>query len=277
MTDRTEDRRMAALVASDRPSGLPPDLDGLRAGGRRRLWRRRAAVAGAAAAVVLAIGVPLALVGGDDGRSDSLPEATQPPTPSSTPTPRPSPTAPGVDPAPTRAESVRVPLSGGTFLTGELEEGEIIGATVDLGTYEGYDKVLYPARQPSGDACLSVGLRVDGRLVRLLCAVVPVADTDDRFVMWGGAREEPGTVASVDGPGYLLVGAVPGDTEVAIAAEGDEPRPVTTVRTDVFPGYTVFVDEAPWDAAWDGLQLAPLTVTTGSDLSLDVRRRSYVS
>ncbi|WP_134767222.1 hypothetical protein [Nocardioides sp. 1609] len=290
--DLPDDDAMARLVAADPTAPVPPDLTALRAGGRRLVRRRRLAVGAAAAAVVLAVGVPLAVVGGQDEAapdpgpavtSDARPDPSDPPSTA----PTSAPTSPGggatdnVDPPPPGSvEPVRVPIPGGGRFSGEWEEGVILGEMVELGDYYGYEQVLYAAAPgPAADdgACISIGVRYQGRILRLLCAIGPAADTSERFVMWGGMREEPGVVDAVEGSGYLLVGSVPGDAEVSIAAEGQAPRPVTTARTDVVPGYTVFIDQAPWVESWDELQLAPLTVTTDTDLRLDVRRRSYVS
>ncbi|WP_137293769.1 hypothetical protein [Nocardioides dongxiaopingii] len=290
-TDLPDDDAMARLVAADPTTPTPPDLAALRAGGRRLVRRRRLAVGAAAAAVVLAVAVPLAVVGGPDGVApDSGPAApsstrpdpsTAPTTGSTTATTPPDAGATdNVDPPPPgTVEPVRVPIPGGGRFSGEWEEGEILGEMVELGDYYGYEQVLYAAATGPGaaDACLSLGVRYQGRILRLFCATAPAADTSERFVMWGGMREEPGVVDTVEGPGYVLVGSVPGDAEVSISAQGQATRPVTTARTDVVPGYTVFVDQAPWVESWDELQLAPLTVTTDGDLSFDVRRRSYVS
>ena len=173
-------------------------------------------------------------------------------------------------------ERGRIPISGGRHLVGQWDDGPLLGEAVGVGVFEGHRKVVYASRTGLGARCVSLGLLVDGRILRLLCAVVPADPTTERFVMWGGARDEADQDTTADGPHYLLVGVVPGDTEVALEGAGAASRPVTTTRTDVLPGHTVFIDRAPWDPAWDGLQLAPLTVTTGSGLSLDVRRRSYV-
>lgn len=261
--DTNEDQQMAALVAADRPVGTPPDLVALRAGGRRLVRRRRFAAGAAAAAVALAVGVPLAVVGGDDGRAVEVPPASQ--STSAAPSPSPSPTT---SEAPLeREQEVRVPLPGGQSTTGVLETGTILGATVEMTPYEGYERFAYAAG--SGEsACLSVGLRVDGQVVRLLCAVqVPL---DERFVMWNGYRDG-------EGDGYELLGVFAGDTSVSIGPAGGAARSVTTRRTDVLPGYTVVLDQAPWDESWDPLQAAPLTVTTGSGETFTLRRNSYVS
>lgn len=264
--DPNEDQQMAALVAADRPAATPPDLVALRAGGRRLVRRRRLAAGAAAAAVALAVGVPLAVVGGDES---AAPDRGQVATSTAEPTPAPSPTAATTEAPAEREQEVRIPLPGGQSTTGLLETGTILGETVEMAPYEGYERFAYAAGTAES-ACLSVGLRVDGQVVRLLCAVqVPL---DDRFVMWNGYRDDNG-----EGDGYELLGVFGGDTSVSIGPDGGPSRPVTTRRTDVLPGYTVVLDQAPWDASWDSLQAAPLTVTTGSGDTYTLRRNSYVS
>lgn len=86
MTD-LEHRFRAGVDTLD--SGLPaePDIDALRAGGRRLRRRRAALVAIAVASVAVALALPFALVGGTDG-PDRAPVATDP-TPSQTRIPDP--------------------------------------------------------------------------------------------------------------------------------------------------------------------------------------------
>lgn len=278
------DHELRALVRADPTSSTRPDLPALRAGGRRRLVRRRLALGAGALAVAAVIAVPLAVVGlgEDDGRAVEAPVATPPPTPSPTPAPTPAP-GPTTSASASLVESERIPISGGRFITGLWNDGPFLGGQVRVGVYEGFEKVVYASATEDGTPCVSLGLRVEGRILQLLCAVNPGdpatqrPERPERFVMWGGAREEADQDTAAGGPHYLLIGVVPGDTDVSIAAEGETPRPVSTTSTGVLPGYTVFVDTAPWDDAWDPLQLAPLTVTTGSGLTLDVPRRSYVS
>ncbi len=279
MSEHPEDRQMARLVDADHATVPPPDLAALRAGGRRRLLRRRLALSAATAAVVAVVAVPVAVAGlGDGDRAVEAPPATQGttqgPSPSATPAPTSAPTSePGtevtseaVPPPPPDVEEVRVPLPGGGSFTGVLETGTVLGETIEMTPYEGYPRFAYAARE-GGSTCLSVGVRVDGRIVRMVCTLtIPV---DDRWVMWNGYREDPGT--------YELLGALPGDVDVSIGPDGGDPRPVTTRRTDVLPGYTVFLDEAPWDESWDPLQPAPLTVTTSAGDRYPLSRHTYVS
>lgn len=279
--DDPVDHEMAALVATDRASSPPPDLAALRAGGRRRLRRQRAALAAAASAVVLAVGVPVAVLAGDDRAGpDRGPVATPDASPSSAPTS--APTTPATDAPPvTTDRRGEVPIPGGGSLVGTWEDGTVLGDVVRVGRVHGYPQVVYAAenrRSAGTDRCVSVGVRVDGRILRLLCAVTEVASGDvDGYPMWGGAALEDAVEPSVPGAGYLLLGVVPGDTEVSVVADDADPRPPTGRRTDILPGHTVFYDEAPWQDGWDPLRLAPLTVTTGSGLTLSVPERSYVS
>ena len=49
---------------------------------------------------------------------------------------------------------------------------------------------------------------------------------------------------------YGIFGYVEGEhTEVTATIDG-ETRPVSGISTEVYPGYTVFYDTAPWNAAW---------------------------
>ena len=69
----------------------------------------------------------------------------------------------------------------------------------------------------------------------------------------------------------------PGDVQVSIDAAGEEPRPVTEVRTSILPGYTVFYDVGQWRDSWDPNQPAPLTITTSDGAEIKIRSRTYVS
>lgn len=280
MTRDPEDLAMAALVEADRATTPPPDLAALRTGGRRHLRRRRLAGVAVTVAVVAAVAVPAAVVSGrDDDRAGRLPATTTTATTSPTPTAAPD-DAEVTDPDPppvTAEEEGEVELSDGSRQGGTWEGADVLGATIRLTSLKGFERVLYARREAAGDICLAVGLRVGRRILRLLCAVTPADPATERFVMWGGARIAEGIEDDDLRPHYLLVGVVEGDTEVSVAAAGQAPRAVTTRRTDVLPGSTVFVDEAPWDEGWDPLQLAPLIVTTGSGLRLEVPTRSYVS
>lgn len=265
-----EDQQMAALVAADRPAGSAPDLVALRAGGRRLVRRRRLAAGAAAAAVALAVGVPLAVVGGDESTApDQTQVATT--TPSEPPTTRTT-TEPAVEGDPLPAE-VRVPLPGGQFQELLPEDGEIRGDEVVVGDFSGYEQVLYAAQRTfPGETApatyVAVGIRYEGRLLRVVSALAPMdVPEPDGVDLWGGYREDDGS--------YLLVGSAPGDVEVE-AARDAESVPVTGRSTTVLPDYTVFYDTGAFQDSWDPLQAAPLTLLVDGE-PLEVRGRTYVS
>lgn len=278
MSDVDDD--LALLVAAEPTYPGAPDVARLRAGGRRRLLRRRLATGAAATALVVAAGVPL-LVGSDRDPVAIDPAPAAPTTSSGSPdtaVPDADADADGVKVS--RYERGEAPLQGGGALVGAWEDGEIVGRVVSLGTYDdGYERFLYAAEaKPSrGEpfTCVSVGVRVEGRMLRLLCALTPL--DPDGPVLWGGGRHEEGVPAGLESAGYLVVGAVRGETGVSVATPGRAPQPVSGRSTAVLPGWTVFHDQAAWDEEWDALQLAPLTVSTGAGQRLEVRERSYES
>lgn len=274
MSDVDDD--LAVLVAAEPTHPGAPDVARLRAGGRRRLRRRRLAAGAAVAALVVAVGSPF-LVGGERDRVAIDPA---PAAPTVSPTVRDTTVR---DPMPDRPPASRydrgeAPLQGGGVLVGAWEDGEVVGRVVSLGTYDdGYERFLYAAEAQPRDGepytCVSVGVRVDGRMLRLVCALSPL--DPDGPVLWGGGRREEGVPAGLATAGYLVVGAVRGDTDASVTAPGKGPRPVSGWSTAVLPGWTVFHDQAGWEEAWDPLQLAPLTVSTGSGERLGIRERSY--
>ncbi len=235
-------------------------------------------------AAILAAGLCLpGLVG--CGEIDDGTSATADPALSSTVDASPAETAPAspdeapTTPAVTPQQRGEAPLPGGGSLVGTWEAGTVLGEVERVGTQDGYERVLYAAESISEDGephtCVSVGVRVDDRILRFLCAVTPLDDGDKE--LWGGGRYEEIGATDVAGPGYLVVGSAEGDVDVSVAEPGAEPRAVTGRSTSVLPDHTVFYDQGAWDEGWDPLQLAPLTVTTSAGDSLSVPKDSYES
>lgn len=285
MNDLDLDNEMGRLVAADpTPGGTPTseDLARLHRRGRRGVRRRRATqvIAAAACAAVVGGGV---LAVRDLGAGPTPPPALTSPsqTSASTEAPSPEPT----DPADAEDLTRSVELPNGQQLAGELETGEILGDMLEIGRIGEHREVIYAARgdyDPSKGTevttVVSVGVRVDGELIRLMAVLLP-AD----------ARQQPDGTALYDGsrldqewsgePHYRLYGLtrqVDGRTaEVTVHAPGGPSRPVLNRSGTVLPGWTVFVDEDSWDPSWDVLRLAPLTVTLADGTEIDVRDRSW--
>jgi len=267
-----------ALVAADRSSPPPPDLALLRAGGRRRLLRRRIAVGAAGLAVVAAIAVPVAVLDGDgSGRAvDDVPAVTEPARPTRSPDASPDASAPA---SPYRPDMGSVRISGGVELSGEYEQGDLIGTVLDTGSLGDVQEVLYAASGPvldqdgTGEALyVATGVRDGSRILRTITALSPLDQPQDQIKLYDGARIDylPGRE-----PYVHLIGSVPGDVAVSVTGPDGNASPVTSTSTSVLPGYTVFSYRAPWDDSWDATQLAPLTVTTGDGRRAQVRERSW--
>ena len=137
-------------------------------------------------------------------------------------------------------------------VVGEWETATPLGGTLVIGPLNGRDHLLYAVQAPEG-VRISTGLRQGDRLLR----TAVVLQSDAGLDLYGGDRLDQGE--------YRLLGAVPGTPEVEVAGPDGSPRPVSATSTEVLPGWTVFVDRAPWGAGWDPLQLAPLEVTAGDE------------
>ena len=260
----------AALIAADRAQVAPPDLAALRAGGRRRLRRRRLAVGAGVAAVAAVLVIPVAVLGGDDRAAPDVPVVSDPPS------------SPAASPTYHRPEQGSVDVPGGR-VRGQYENGTLLGDPLVLGRLGGQQEILYamrgPGLEPPGRGgpvdytYVSTGVR-DGSRVLRLGGVISLRGDDnaDGIELYDGAR--------IDGfagraPYYRVMGTVRGDVEVTVTGPDGVARPVTGSSTTMVPGYTVFYDQAPWDESWDPLQLAPLTISTDDDRSVQVRERSY--
>jgi hypothetical protein len=124
---------------------------------------------------------------------------------------------------------------------------------------------------------VSIGVRDGDRILRTIQALSPetVREPDGVDLYGGDVRGERGPNDRVADGTYLLVGSVPGDVEVSVAAPGESPRPVTGSSTETLRGFTVFYDVGDWEDEWDQVQLAPLTVTTSNGSRVAVRARSW--
>ena len=250
---------------------LPPEVMNWGSTARIRAARtKRLKVAGVAAAacvaVLGAVTVPNLIGPSNDTR----------------PGPAGTPTAGQTDPAspedPPSIEQGDIKTSEGASVTGEWEDGEMLGEPIVIGAVEGHQEILYAARRTFADSVggkpttyVATGLRDGERVLRTVLALQPtVVDEADGVDLYGGFRTE----WPYDTPSYRVIGSVKGDLEVRFAEAGFPDRPATQSSTTILPGYTVFYDQAEWNPSWDVLKTAPLTVLIG-DERVDVRTRSW--
>lgn len=192
-------------------------------------------------------------------------------SPSGTRTAQTEPSKPAKFPEPGEVEVA------GTRVTGEWEDGELLGEPLDLGPAGlPYAQLLYAARRPDVNA-VSVGVRDDDRILRSIQALTPeaVTEPDGIDLYGGGVLGERGPDERVADGSYLLIGSVSGDVEVMVTHPDGSTHSVTGSSTEVLRGFTVFYDVGDWEDGWDQVQLAPLTVTTNDGRSVAVRERSW--
>lgn len=272
-----EDRQLLALVEADDAHVPPPDLASLRAGGQRLVRRRRTMIGAGVAAAALAVVIPTTIVAtsGDDPKSDPhTPVATDqssPPTDPTTPPAEPKPTKPSWP------EETTVPLPNGDNAAVVIEDGEILGEVVKIGTWNGYDEVIYAARRQDPGVkhpttYVADAIRVGDQLMQVS---YPMEVGKDEGV-WMQGGEDRRSISAPEDPGYRLLGIASGERDVTVSLDGGPGKAPTVSSTDVLPGITVFVVSGPWQDGWDPLQAAPIVVTVdGKDY--DARKVSVIS
>ena len=186
--------------------------------------------------------------------------------------------APSSDPS-TRAESRPKPgelAYRGRTVSGEWEQGAVLGTEVEIGAADDHAEILYAARSADGTVYVATGLRAGSRILRTITALQPetVQEPDGVDLYGGNVLGERGPDERVADGSYLLLGSVPGDVAVRISGPGLAPRPVTRTSTAVLPGFTVFYDAGGWQPGWDQTRLAPLLVDAAG-ATVAVRTRSW--
>lgn len=259
MTQLDED--LTRLVLEDPlPVGTADTAGLIRLGSRMRRRRQLAITAGAglAAAAVIA---PFMLLGGNDD-TVGLSPATSP-----------SVTGKAVAATPGTCGIAACMPNRGNY--GSLERGELIGAQLEMGTFDGATEVLYAFRDKGHDTStgepkdsvdvIASGIVVDGQLRRTVWAFQPHEDPMVGPVgLYGGER-----TVSADGQAHFGVfGYVAGEHAEVTATIDGETRPVSGLSTDVLPGYTVFYDTAAWNESWDFRAAVTYGVPGGASCSL---------
>jgi hypothetical protein len=278
MTQLDED--LARLVHEDPlHTGVADTAALIRAGSRLRRRRQLAISAGAglAAAAVVA---PFMLLGGSGDTVGLSPAASPSPGTDATATATATATVPvpveGLKPDATPGPcgvAVCKPIKG-TY--GSPERGELIGAQLELGTFDGSTEVLYAARNKGFDTrtgepldsvdVISTGIVVDGRLRRTVWAFQPHQDElAGPLGLYGGER-----TMSEDGQAHFgLFGYVEGEhTSVTATSADGQTRAVRGISTEVYPGYTVFFDTGAWDDAWGDRAELTYAVPGGASCSV---------
>lgn len=251
------DTEMSRLVRDDPAHTEPVDLDRLM---RNGLAARRRRTALAAAAGVLAVGVivtPLAVVVAEQRHDGAGPAGTNRAT-----------TSPGTSGATKAARGERPRVACGVqvcALPGESdpgmpERGELIGSTLEMGTFEGSEEVVYAVETKGYDTSkgkpadhpvqvISTGIVVDGQLRRTVWGFQPNEDppSGSDLHVYGGERTK-----GPDGtPHYGVFGYIEGDhPEITVTGGAEGTRDVLGVSSEVLPGYTVFYDSGVWEDSW---------------------------
>ncbi|WP_244929104.1 hypothetical protein [Nocardioides sp. W7] len=262
--DTLELRRM---VETDPGSANKPDLPALIRSGRRIQARRRVLGGGLALGAAAVVTVPLlALTGGPaDGPAEGPVTGTdhaQDVAPSSAPTSAP---AQGTTAEPECGVLSCVEPDGKVVETGRLID-ELPVHTLPSGAEE----ILYVAQtedvgDPAGRTIevLSAGYRDDGKIVRTVWALHPVAGNTEAPRFWsnpGHANGRPG-----DSDHYVVLGYVKGSpAEITWSTPDGDSGPVAgLLRLD---GYTAFYLTRPMPADY----VAPPRVTRNPDGSYTV-------
>lgn len=281
MTQLDDD--LTRLVREDPLPASTPDTAGvIRAGSRLRRRRRLAVTAGAGLAAAAVIAPFALLTGGSDTVGMSPADA---PVGSSA-------DARGVPSATPRDDTTeklvtleelrqreQLPSSCGVmacaFVKGDAsspETGEIIGEVVEMGTFEGHTEVLYAARVRGVDLrtstkadvdVLMAGIRdADGTIRRTVWALQPGTEPGEPVLRAYGGEQHADETG--DGTHYGVIGFVAGvHDRVTVTQPDGTTRDVLGVSHDVLPGWTVFHDGGPWQAAWDGGDPARAPLTYG--------------
>jgi len=247
MTQLDED--LARLVHEDPlPTGVADTAGLIRAGSRLRR-RRQLAVAAGAGLAAAAVVAPFMLLGGG---SDTVALS-----PATSPSPASDATVPvdGLKPDATPGVcgvAVCKPNKG------ELERGEPIGTSLEMGTFDGNTEVLYAARNKGFDTrtgkpldsvdVIATGIVVEGKLRRTVWAFQPHQDAlAGPLGLYGGDR----TLTENGEAHFGVFGYVKGEHAEITATSGGQTRAVSGLSTEVYPGYTVFYDTAPWNETWE--------------------------
>ena len=250
MSDHHDDTiQLERLVEADRPHPPAPDLDGLLAGGRRKLRRQRIGTSVAAVAVTVAIGVPAyAAVGalserGDDSTGDVASDSSEPDAG------RPGETECGV--------MLCVDPDRGH----RLEDGELVSEPWVVSQFpSGTEEVVYVVRTEGRDLAtgkpdevnaLMLGYRQHGSLYRVARTLQPGYEgrsaSGDTVTMWAGRL-----LGAKDPDEFFVLGYVEGtpDSITWSTPDGDQ-GPVSHLDGSLIPGHTAFYVERPLPAGWD--------------------------
>lgn len=276
MTQLDDD--LARLVHDDPPhTGVVDTARLIHTGSRLRRRRQLVVIAGAglAAAVVVA---PFALLGGNNDTVGISP-ADSPHLTTSSATPSDIKPA-SIDELQKRVEN-REQVCGvmacqsrsGRY--GSPEEGEVIGAQLEMGVFDGNTEVLYAARTEGFDTMtgepkdsvdvISSGIVVDGRLRRTVWAFQPNEDPRRPIFLYGGER----TVTAAGQAHFGAFGVVEGEHAEITATSDGQTRPVSGLSTEVYPGYTLFYDTAAWNEDWGFKAEVTYGVPGGAACSLE--------
>lgn len=271
MTQLDED--LTRLVHDDPlPTSAADTAALIRVGSRLRRRRQIAVTAGvglAAAAVV----APFMLLGGGDDTVGLSPATSPSLSVDATATVPADDLKPAATPG-TCGVAACKPDDG---IYGSPEKGQLIGAQLEMGTFDGNTEVLYAGSNKGFDTrtgkrldsvdVISTGIVVEGKLRRTVWAFQPLQDElAGPLGLYGGER-----TLSADGEAHFGVfGYVKGEHAEITATSGDQTRAVSGLSTEVYPGYTVFYDTAAWDETWESRADITYAVPGGASCSVQV-------
>lgn len=250
MTQLDED--LARLVHEDPLHAGVADTAGLIRAGTRLRRRRQTAVAAGVGLATAAVVAPFMLLGGS---SDTVGLS-----PATSPSPGADATVPvdGVKPDATPGACGVAACKQAKGPYGALERGELIGTSLEMGTFDGNTEVLYAARGEGFDTrtgkrldsvdVISTGVLVEGKLRRTVWGFQPHQDElTGPLGLYGGER----TLTESGEAHFGVFGYVEGEHAEITATSGGQTRTVSGLSTEVYPGYTVFYDTDRWDEAWE--------------------------
>ena len=193
------EKRDAASSAMERPAAVSIRRTASSAGYRRRSWLPVGIVAGAAALVLLAVGLPMLMLGGDESIVVVEPSTTLAPIVTSVPSSTVPPGATSVPIAPA------TPMTWGRISDPAVFGGDFAQRMVDVAEGNGM-VVAVGSDRSGGDMDAAVWYSLDGRA----WTRVP----HDEVVFGGGGYQQINGVTAV-GSGFVAVGT-----------EGDDPYPL---------------------------------------------------
>jgi hypothetical protein len=265
MTQLDED--LARLVHEDPLHTGVADTAGLIRAGSRLRRRRQLAISASAGLAAAAVVAPFMLLGGS-GDTVGL-------SPASSPSPATATAAVPLEEVKPVATLSTCGVAACNY--GSPEKGELIGAQLEMGTFNNGTEVLYAARNKGFDTrtgkpldsvdVISTGIVVDGKLRRTVWAFQPHQDElAGPLGLYGGQH----TLAADGRHQYGVFGYVQGEhTSVTATSADGQSHPVTGLSTEVLPGYTVFFDTGAWDAAWGERAELTYAVPGGASCSLE--------